>query len=239
MNLTGEMSFFDHLRELRKRLIYVIIFTMAGMIVAYTYTAPILDLIKRPFESAFSGYHLIGTGPGEGFSLRLWLAFFAGAIVASPLIFHQVWLFVAPGLHENERKLVVPFVFISTVLFITGVWFGHEIMLPIAFGFFKDQYVELGVAPEIRLSEYLGTVIRTVIGLGIVFEMPVLAYFLGKAGVITYDALLSGFRYAIVIIFIVAGVLSPPDVMSQFILAAPLLILYGISIVIVKYTQKI
>lgn len=233
----SEMSFFDHLRELRKRLIYIIIFSFIGAIVAFSYTSPILDLLRRPFVVAFEGYRLIGTGPGEGFSFRLWISFFAGIIITSPLIFHQIWLFVEPGLHDTERKLVIPFVFVSTILFCLGVWFGHEVMLPIAFTFFKEQYDVLGVAPEIRLTEYFGTVMKTVIGLGVVFEMPVFAFFLAKGGVLTAQSLLAGFRYAIVIIFIVAGVLSPPDVMSQFILAAPLLLLYGISILIVRIAQ--
>lgn len=233
-----EMSFFDHLRELRKRLIICLIVIAIGAVLAFSYTSEVLEILKRPHSSGFEGYRLIGTGPGEGFSIRLWIAVFVGLLISSPIVFYQAWKFVAPGLYDEERKLVAPFVFFSTLLFLSGAWFGFEIILPVAFDFFRSQYEVLGVTPEIRLSEYLNMTVKTTVGLGLVFEMPVLSYFLGKSGAITHRTLIDGLRYAIVGIFIVAGVLSPPDVMSQFLLAAPLLVLYGISIWVAKIAEK-
>ncbi len=234
----SEMSFFEHLRELRKRLIICLIGVGICAVIAFSYTAEVLELLKRPHSSGFEGYRLIGTGPGEGFSIRLWISVFVGLLIASPLVFYQAWKFVAPGLHDGERKLVTPFVFFSTALFLTGAWFGFEIILPVAFEFFRSQYEIMGVTPEIRLTEYLNMTVKTTVGLGLVFEMPVLSYFLTKSGAITHRTLIDGLRYAIVGIFIVAGVLSPPDVMSQFLLAVPLLILYGISIWVAKVAGK-
>jgi sec-independent protein translocase protein TatC len=234
----SEMSFFDHLRELRRRLIICLIGIAICAGFAFCYTPEVLEILKRPHSVGFEGYRLIGTGPGEGFSIRLWIAIFVGLLLASPLVFYQAWKFVAPGLYDEERKLVIPFVFFSTLLFLSGAWFGFEVILPIAFDFFRSQYEIMGVTPEIRLTEYLSMTVKTIVGLGVVFEMPVLSYFLAKSGAITHRTLIDGVRYAIVLIFIVAGVLSPPDVMSQFLLAAPLLVLYGISIVVAKWASS-
>lgn len=234
----SEMSFLEHLGELRKRLIYIIIFVCIGALFAFTLTEPTLAILQAPFKASFPGKSLIGTAPGEGFSLRMFIAFFVGALLVSPLIFHQLWLFIAPGLYEAERRLVIPFILASTSLFLAGVYFSYELVLPIALAFFKDQYDVLDVSPEIRITEYLSLIMKTMLGLGLVFEMPVIAYFLKRLDLITHRTLIDGGRYAIVIIFIVAGVLSPPDVMSQFLIAAPLLLLYGVSILIVKFTKS-
>ena len=170
--------------------------------------------------------------------IRLKVAFFAGALLVSPLLFAQVWLFVAPGLYPQERKLFVPFIFITTTLFLFGVWLCYTMVLPIAYDFFNAEYRAVGVTPTIKISEHLSTMVTTLLGFGVVFEMPVLAFLLGRLGVLTHHTLIRGARYAIVLFFVIAAVLTPPDVLSQFLMAGPLVLLYGVSILVVKYTAR-
>ncbi|MCB0310408.1 MAG: twin-arginine translocase subunit TatC, partial [Bdellovibrionales bacterium] len=181
---------------------------------------------------------IIGTGPAEAFILRIKVSFFSGIILGSPYIFYQLWLFVAPGLYESERKLAIPFMLATTGLFLLGVWFCYEVIFPFAFDFFKQQYEAVAVTPAIRMTEHLSLVVKGLLGFGIVFEMPVLAFFLGKLGWITDEMMIKGFRYAVVIIFIASAMLTPPDVLTQFLMAIPLIMLYGLSILIVRWTSR-
>lgn len=234
----SEMTLFDHLRELRKRLIISFIAIGAASCLAFLITDEVMAILKAPFDDSFSGFQPIGTGPSEAFMIRLEVALFAGCILASPIVFHQGWKFISPGLYPHERKLLIPFVLVSTALFLTGAYFAYEVMVPMALSFFREQYDAVAISPQIKMTEYLGFIMKAIIGTGAVFEMPVLAYFLGRAGVITDRTLIDGARYAIVIIFIVAAIISPPDVLSQVLLAVPLLILYGISIWVLKATAS-
>jgi sec-independent protein translocase protein TatC len=235
---SAEMGLFAHLAELRQRLIYSIIAIVVGAIVAYNFSTPVFALLSAPYYSAFPHGILIGTGPAEAFMIRLKVAVFVGALLVSPVLFAQVWLFVAPGMYDHERKLFLPFIFITTALFLFGVWLCYAQVLPLAYRFFSAEYQATGLTPNIKISEHLSTMITALLGFGIVFEMPVLAYLLGRLGVIDHRSLLKAGRYAIVLIFIVAAILTPPDVLSQFLMAAPLLVLYGVSILVVKYTAK-
>jgi len=152
--------------------------------------------------------------------------------------FIQVWLFISPGLYEHERRYVLPFVLATSALFFVGVWFSFDIVLPFAFDFFKKRYDIIGVTPRIRISEHLSLILKAMLGFGAVFEMPVLAFLLGRLGVIDHLFLLRGFRYAVVLIFIISAILTPPDVLTQLLMAGPLLLLYGLSILIVKFTGR-
>ena len=232
-----EMSLFEHLAELRKRLLFSALAIVALAIVSFNYTAEIFTLLSEPYMASFKDNLLIGTGPAEAFILRVKVALFAGAILSSPIVFMQVWLFVAPGLHEHERRWFIPFVVAATMLFLGGVVFCYSVVLPLTFTFFAEQYQLIAITPTIRISEHLSMMIHALVGFGLVFEMPVVALLLGRTGVITHRTLIDGGRYAIVIIFIVSAVLTPPDVLTQFLMAIPLLILYGISIGIVWMVQ--
>ena len=237
-SLSAEMTIFEHLAELRHRLFISILGILLCTGVALYFVEPILTILNRPFFAVFPAGSLIGTGPAEAFMLKLKTALFSGIILSVPLLFHQFWLFVAPGLHEHERRLVVPFVLITSFLFIGGVAFCYEVVFPFALTFFWEQYGSIGLTANIRLSEQLGFTMQGLLVFGAMFELPVVAFFLGRIGLITHHTLIGASRYAIVAIFVIAAILTPPDVLTQFLLAVPLLALYGVSIVVVWLTQK-
>ena len=232
----GDMNLMSHLRELRKRLVISILAILIAAIACYSFVPEIFDLLCRPFRTAFAGNNLIGTGPAEALMLRIYVSFFAGVVIAIPVIFYQLWLFISPGLYENERQQFVPFVFITSLLFLVGMTFCYIVVLPTTMQFFKEEYTSLNLIPQIRMTEQLSLVFRILIGFGVIFEMPVLAFFLARLGVINHRMMISWGRHAIVLIFIVAAILTPPDVVDQLAMALPLLLLYGVSIGIVRYT---
>lgn len=232
-----EMTLMDHLRELRKRLLYSVYAIAILAVGGYVYAQPIFDILNAPYFEGFQGSALIGTGPAEAFVLKLKVALFTGVVCGAPFIFYQVWLFIQPGLYQHERRLALPFILSSTLLFSLGVYFAYAIIFPYAFQFFYQEYASVGLTPTVRMSEHLSTLITGLLGLGVVFQMPVLAYFLGRLGIITDRFLIDSFRYALVGIFVVAAVLTPPDVVTQCLFAAPLVALYGISILVVRHVQ--
>ena len=234
----GEMHLLEHLSELRRRVIRAAIAVSITTIAAYGYSHDIFLLLADPFGESFGSATLIGTGPAEAFMLRMSVSFFAGVIIAVPLIFWEVWQFVKPGLYENERRLVIPFMLIASALFFLGVWFCFKVILPISFQFFKEQYELIGVTPQIKMSENLSLITKAMLGFGVAFEMPILAFFLGRSGLINDRMMIDGSRYAIIGILIIAAILTPPDVVSQMLLAVPLLALYGISIMVVRYSMR-
>jgi sec-independent protein translocase protein TatC len=233
-----EQPLLEHLRELRKRLIAIIAILIAGMILCYNFSQAVFNVLTKPYFDFFPPNSLIGTGPAEPFILKIKVAAFAGMLLMSPLIFHQIWLFISPGLLEHERKKVLPFVFITSSLFLLGTVICYYEILPFTFAFFKGEYDSVGLTPQIRISEHLSLVLQALFGFGIIFEVPVLSYFLAKLGIITHKTLIGGFRYAIVGIFIIAAILTPtPDIFNQCIFAFPLLILYGVSIIVAKLSE--
>lgn len=233
----AEMGLFDHLAELRVRLLYSFLSTIVGAVLCYSYSRELFELLNQPYYDAFGRETLIGTGPAEAFILKLKVSLCAGVIVASPLIFYQIWRFVEPGLYDHEKKLVIPFLLATTGFFAAGIAFSYFALFPFAFYFFKEQYTSIDLTPTIRLSEHLSMMVTGLLGLGIVFQMPVLAFFLGRMGLITHHTLVAGMRYAVVAIFVVAAIITPPDVLTQFLIAGPLFILYLLSIAVVKYSS--
>ncbi len=229
---TFQMGLMEHLRELRKRLIISLGLIALGAIGAYLYAAPLFTWLSAPYFEAFGNSPLIGTSPAEAWVLKLKVSIFAGTIVMSPALFYQLWAFVSPGLYSHERRLVLPFVVCSTVLFVGGAMFCYRFVLPYSFGFFHDEFKSIGVTPTIKVGDNLSMMITTLVGFGAVFELPLLSYFLARAGVIDHRFLLEWFRHAVVIIFIVAAILTPPDVFTQILMAGPLVALYGLSILI-------
>lgn len=227
----------EHLQELRVRIVRIFLAVCVGAFISYEYSTEIFEILARPYFDAFPNSALVGTGPAEALILKLKVAFFCGIVLAGPYIFYQLWLFVAPGLYENEKRLALPFVASTSFLFIFGAWFCYHFIVPVAFGFFHEQYVSIGLTANVKVTEHLAVMLQSMVGFGAVFEMPVLAYFLARLGIIDHRMMLNGARYAIVIIFIVAAVLTPPDVLSQMLMAGPLCLLYGLSILIVKYTN--
>jgi len=170
---------------------------------------------------------------GGAFFVALKVSFFAGLLGALPFILYQIWMFVAPGLYDNEKKMVLPFVVGGSVMFFIGVLFAYYIVTP--FGFqFLITFGSFLYTPFINIEDYVGFFTKIMMGFGLAFELPVFAYFLALLGLVTDRTLIDFFKYAIIIIFMVAALLTPPDVLTQLLMAAPLVILYGVSILIVR-----
>ena len=228
--LEHTMGLMDHLRELRKRLIYSFIAITIGAIASYVYAGELFNILCAPYFVAFPNSPLIGTAPTEAWVLKLKVSVFAGALLTSPFLFYQLWLFVAPGLYAHERKLVIPFIVFSTLLFVGGSVFCYQMVLPLTFSFFHQEFKSIGVTPTIRVGDHISMTITALAGFGAVFELPLLTFFLARAGVIDHRTLIDWFKHAVVVIFVVAAVLTPPDVLTQFLMAGPLLVLYVLSI---------
>lgn len=234
-----KMSLTEHLMELRKRLSRSLIALGIGFGVCYYFKDRIFDVITKPLTEVLpKSSYLIYTGMTEAFFTYMKIAFFASLILTSPYILYQIWKFIAPGLLPKEKKLVVPFVISSTALFIGGVLFGYFVVLPPAFKFFvsfNNQYLQA----LLSFKDYLSLFVTFLLGFGISFELPIFIFFLTKLGVVNAKILSQQRRYAILIIFVVAAVLTPsPDALSQILMAIPLLFLYEISIFVSKFAQK-
>ena len=223
-----------HIADLRKRLVISSITVVIMFFACFSFYEPILEWMMAPVKHALpAGTSMIAVEIQETFFTAMKVAFFGGFIISLPVIFWQLWLFLAPGLYDHEKKLVVPFVFFATLMFLLGASFAYYIVVPVGFDFliaFGNSVVS--VLPSI--GKYVGFFTKLLIGFGIAFELPVITFFLAKIGIVNDQMLKDFFRYAVVLIFIVAAVLTPPDVISQVLMAAPLLILYGVSIYIAK-----
>ncbi|MBN1838699.1 MAG: twin-arginine translocase subunit TatC [Campylobacterales bacterium] len=223
-----------HLAELRKRLSISLAVVIVMFLVCFSFWQPILDWMIAPLKEVLpAGSSVIFTGVQEPFFTAMKVAFFAGFIVSLPVIFWQFWLFVAPGLYDNEKRLVIPFVSAATLMFLMGAAFCYYIVVPLAFAFLIGFGSALFTALP-SIGEYVGFFTKILVGFGLSFEMPVIIFFFAKLGLVDDKGLKEFFRYAIIIIFILAAMLTPPDVLSQFLMAAPLIILYGISILVAK-----
>ncbi len=225
------MPFVEHLRELRTRLIRSAIAVVAGFLIAYLFANRLFDVLTWPIREV-SHYKvlLIGTGVGEAFFTKLKVSLIAGLFIASPAVFYEVWKFIVPGLHESERRLAKPFVIAATLFFALGAYFCWAVVFRVGYAFFLSQYASIGITPTIRISEYLTFSSKLLFAFALTFEMPIFAFFLTKLNLIDHRAMIRYFRYAVLGIFIVAAALTPPDMVSQFLLAIPLLLLYGASI---------
>jgi len=221
-----------HLEELRTRLIRALLAIAIGFAACYGFSEPLVTFLIRPLQSIRPEQSLvIGTGVTDAFFTKLKVAAVAGIFLASPAVFYQAWQFVAPGLYERERRVALPFSLAASFFFVTGAAFCYYAVFPVAFRFFLEQFTSIDIAPQIRVNEYLSFVSRMLLAFGATFELPVATFFLARIGLVTHRTMTAVWRYAIVVIFIVAAVLTPgPDVASQMLMATPLLILYGLSI---------
>jgi len=220
-----------HLGELRTRLIRALAATAVGFGLAYLWAAELVAFLVRPLVAQGLAVDVIGTGVTDAFFTKLKVSAIAGIFVASPVIFFQAWRFVSPGLYAREKRVAVPFSIAATFFFLAGAGFCYELVFPVAFRFFLEQFASIALGPQIRISEYLTFASRMLLAFGVTFELPVASFFLARVGIITHRTLLDSARYAVVVIFVVAAVLTPgPDVASQLLMAAPLLVLYVLSI---------
>lgn len=224
------MGLMDHLSELRGRLVRCCLAVMVGFIACWAVVDPIFDALVAPLLSVLpDGSHAIYTTLPEGFFTRMHIAFVAGVFVSSPAIFYQVWAFIAPGLYEEEKRSIIPVAIMSALCFVSGGAFCYFVVFPNAFAFFMSYATDSIVAMP-KISDYLSFVLKLILAFGLVFEMPLFAFFLARMGIITAELMRRVRRYAILGIFIVAAILSPPDVVSQLLMAAPMLVLYEVSI---------
>jgi sec-independent protein translocase protein TatC len=227
------MSFLEHLDELRMRLTVSAFALLGGFLVAFAFSAYVFDFIMRPLQAVLPpGGQLVYTEPAEAFLLYLKIAALAGVVLAAPIVMWQLWLFIAPGLYTNEKRYAIPFVLLSSVFFIGGAAFSHFVVFPVAWRFFAgfgSDFVEFmpRIAPAFSLYA------KMMLAMGAVFQMPTLVLFLARMGVITARFLVRQIKYAILVMFILAAILTPgPDVVSQLLMAAPMILLYAVSILI-------
>jgi len=226
----GRMSFLDHLDELRRRILYAVYSVLAAGFVAFFFINDILAAVTAPMLVAVPSGKLVGYEALDSIMVYFKAGLLVSILMASPLILLQVWYFIAPGLYSKEKRLAVPFVFTSTALFLAGAYFGHRVAFRVTWEFlmsFNPPWMDLTPTWNSTFSLYL----RMVLGLGLIFQMPVVIFVLARFGIVSAKFLIKNFKYAVLIIFIVAAVASPgQDPYSQILFAAPMLVLYVISI---------
>ena len=230
MDDDSKLPFTSHLEELRKRLITSFIAVGIGFVLSYGFKEYLFQILIHPLVKVMKpGDSLIFTGLPEAFFTYLKVAFLAGLMLAAPVIIYQFWMFVAPGLYDREKRLMLPIVFLSSVFFIGGALFGYFIVFPWGFKFFLGFATET-IRPMPSMKEYLGFSAKLLLAFGLVFELPLVITFLAKLGVVSVEFLKKNRKYALLLFFIGAAVLTPPDVVTQIMMAMPLMVLYEISI---------
>lgn len=232
-----------HLVELRKRLAISVGSLIVMFFVMFYFHEPILNWMVTPLNDALievgkKSIHaadgMVTTSQvGGAFFVALKVSFFAAIIGALPIVLAQIWMFIAPGLYANEKKMLIPFIFGGTIMFAVGVMFAYYVVIPFGFDFLIT-FGSFKFTPLINIEDYVGFFTKIMFGFGIAFELPIFAYFLALLGLVDDRQMTAFFKYAIVLIFIVAALLTPPDVLTQLLMAVPLIILYGFSILIVK-----
>ena len=230
----AEMTFYAHFKELRSRLLRCVVGVVVGMMACFSFSPAIYGFLARPVYSALpeEARNLIFLNPVEPFFVYLKISLLTGFIVASPYIFFQIWRFIAPGLYANEKRALIPMVLASTLVFIGGAVFCYVVVLPLGLETLIGAGTtdEFAAVAQISMASYYDLVIRLIAAFGIVFEMPIFSMFLTKLGVITHQTLIKHWRVAVIAIFVLAALLTPPDVLTQITLALPMCLLYGVSI---------
>jgi sec-independent protein translocase protein TatC len=226
----GKMSFFDHLTELRKRIIWSLIPAGAGLGVALYFTDRIMLFLQRPLSQLKRAP--IFLTPTEYFWTYMKVAMITGVFIAMPIVLWNVWAFVAPGLHKHERRYAVPFVVVGSLLFMLGGAFALLVVIPFAVQFLLNFGIEKGAEPMISIAAYIDFITKFTLAFGVVFELPVVITLLSMLGIVTPQFLSKNRKYAILINFIIAAILTPtPDVVNQTLMAGPLCILYELGII--------
>lgn len=233
-----EMTFLEHLEDLRKRLWYAFLALLIGVVPGWIFHKEIYAILARPVTQYLpEGTKLAFTTLTAPFMLYMKISFLASLFLMSPFVFYQLWLFIAPGLYKKERKYVFPFVFFTTVFFIAGALFGYLFVFPWACRFFLAMGSDF--QPVLTVDQYFSFTLRILLGIAAVFELPTLVYFLSKLGIITAGWMVRNFKYAVLVVFILAAVITPtPDMVTQSLVAVPMLLLYGLSILIAFVVKR-
>ena len=232
------MTFLEHLEDLRKRIFLSFIVIVLAVIPAWFFSKQIFEILAVPVTQFLpEGEMLAFTSLTEPFMLYIKVSFLTAIFATSPFIFLQFWLFTAPGLYQKEKKYVIPFVFLTTFFFILGGLFGYLVVFPWACRFFIGMGADF--QPVITVKQYFSLALRVLLGIALVFELPTLVFFLSRMGLITSRWMVKNFKYAVLAIFIIAAIITPtPDMITQSIIAGPMLALYGLSILIAFFSEK-
>ena len=257
-----EMSFLDHLEDLRWHIIRSLIAIVVCGIVAFMFKGFIFDMVLLgPKHASFPTYQTLcnlsqifgldqsfcfdelpfkiqSRKVASQFSVHMWTSFTAGFIVAFPYVIYQVWSFIAPGLYKKERRYGRWFIFVTSLLFFIGVLFGYYVISPLSIRFLGTYQVSSEVFNEFDLESYIGLVKTSVLASGLMFQLPIIIYFLAKLGLVTPSFLKQNRKYAFVLILILSAIITPPDVASQFIVSIPVFVLYELSILVTKIIYK-
>jgi len=230
-------SFFEHLGELRKRILFSFGILIVFFMLTWNYRTQMYNFLSIPITQFLDGKKLIYTSLTEPLMMYIKLSFLGSLFLSSPLLFHQIWLFISPGLYKNEKKMLFPFITMATFFFLIGGAFGYYIAFPMYVKFllnFGSDFTQM-----IKINEYFSQLLVVLLGLAFMFELPVLMYLLAKLKLVNSSFLLKYLKYAIVLIFIIAAVITPtPDVINQSIFAFPTIGLYLLSIIIVKFVRR-
>lgn len=231
----AHMSLREHLTELRSRLVRSVLGVMVGFVAVFSFAPSIRGIIESTLKATLPpGGEITFADLTEPFMVDMHLAFVLGSFVASPYIFYQIWAFIAPGLYESERKYVMPVALCSALFFIGGGAFCYFVVIPFTFKFFIG-YGSGSAKPLITLANMYRFSLKLLLAFGIMFEMPLFSFFLTKLRIVTADRLRAWRKYAILVNFVVAALITPPDVLSQLLLAGPLILLYELSILVAKF----
>ena len=243
-----KLPLLEHLIELRRRILYSVIAFLIAFLICFYFANPLFNFLVAPLADLFEGQegaHMVFTALHEKFFTNIKVAFFAAAMLSFPFVASQLWIFVAPGLYQKERKAFLPFLVVTPILFLMGASMVYYIVMPVAWQFFAS-FQTIGDAPagtlpiELlpRVSEYLSLSMRLIFAFGLAFELPVAITLMARAGMATSEGLREKRRYAIVLAFVAAAILTPPDPLSQIGLAVPIMILYEISIWCARMVER-
>jgi sec-independent protein translocase protein TatC len=232
------MTFLEHLEDLRKRIFWSFAALMGAVIPAWFFSKDLYSILAQPVTRFLpEGKKLAFTSLTAPFMLYIKVSFLAAIFFTSPFIFFQLWMFIAPGLYQREKKYVIPFVLFTSFFFMGGALFAYLVVFPFACNFFLGMGAEFD--PVITVDQYFSLALRVILGIALVFEMPTLAFFLSKIGLITAKMMIKHFKYAVLVVFIIAAIITPtPDMITQSIIAVPMLGLYGLSILIAAIVGK-
>ena len=229
-----ELPLTGHLAELRTRLGLALLAVAVAFTFCYPQSAFLFHFLEAPLRDSANAanlkFQIIGTGVAEAFFTRIAVSAIAALFLALPVVLYQLWRFIVPGLESREARYAKWFVLFGTFFFLAGAGFCYAVVFPVGFPFFLQEYEAIGVDAQLRIGEYLSFTSQMMLAFGVTFEMPVVVFFLARAGMVTHRMLIDHGRYAILAIFIVAAILTPPDAASQMMMAIPLLLLYLLSI---------
>jgi len=230
MNENEKISLTEHLEELRTRMIRCFIAVGIGFVLSYGFKEKLFQILTKPLIDLMQkDDRLIFTGLPEAFFTYLKVALIFGIIIATPVILYQFWMFIVPGLYDKERKMIIPVVVLSSFFFLGGAMFGYFVVFPFGFKFFLGFASET-IRPLPSMREYLTFASKLLLAFGVVFELPIIITFLAKFGIVTVDFLKKNRKYALLLFFAGSAILTPPDVITQLMMAFPLMVLYEISI---------